>query len=257
VDEVEHGGPPDAITIRARSADIAASLKEQHTKGWHQVTLGDIVTTVAKRHHLTPACAEALAGTTIAHIDQTDESDAHLLTRLAQQYDAIATVKGSTSEEKARLLFIPRGGGKTAGGTALPSVTLNRSDGDTHRYSKAERSAKTTGVRARWYARDAARAYSVLAGEEGTVKALRKTYPTEQEAWQAANAELNKLARGGATMAITLAVANLELMPEVPVNLRGWKQTICDQSWIISGPVVHKLEGALTTSLQLALAKQA
>lgn len=247
VDEVEHSGPPDAITLRARSADISDTLKAQKKKAWHQVTLGDIVTTLAKAHRLTPAIAAELATVAITHLDQTDESDAHFLTRLAQDYDAIATVKNG------KLLFIRRGAGKTASGTALPTITISREDGDTHRYSKAERTAKTTGVRARWLDRDKGNAFSVLVGAEGSVKALRKTYTTEQEAWQAANAEWNKAARGGATMEITLAEANLELMPEVPVVLLGWKKQIVEQPWQIAGPVVHRLEGGLTTGVSLNL----
>lgn len=253
VDEVEHSGPPDAITLRARSADISDTLKAQKKKAWHQKTLRDIVTTIAKAHNLVPAIAAELAAVTIPHLDQTDESDAHFLTRLAQDYNAIATVKGSTSEKEPRLLFIRRGAGKTASGTALPTITISREDGDTHRYSKAERTSKTTGVRARWLDRDTAKAFSVLVGAEGTVKSLRKTYTTEQEAWQAANAEFNKLARGGATMELTLAEANLELMPEVPVVLVGWKRQIVEQPWQIAGPVVHRLEGGLTTGVSLAL----
>jgi len=191
--------------------------------------------------------ADALAGITVAHIDQTDESDAHFLTRLAKDYNAIATVKNG------RLLFIQRGAGKTAGGSTLPTATIRREDGDRHHYRKAERTGKYTGVRARWLDRNAAKAYSILAGEEGTVKALRKTHTNEQEAWHAANSELKRLQRGGTELELTLATANLELMPEVPVKASGWKETIDAKKWIIAGPVTHKLEGALITSLTLGI----
>ncbi|MEG8025131.1 hypothetical protein QP162_13195 [Sphingomonas aurantiaca] len=61
VDEVAHGGPPDLITIRARSADFTSDLKTRREKSWHGTTLGAIVTEIAQRHQLTPRCAASLA----------------------------------------------------------------------------------------------------------------------------------------------------------------------------------------------------
>lgn len=43
VDEVAHSGPPDVITIRARSVDFTSDLTTSREKSWHGTTLGAIV----------------------------------------------------------------------------------------------------------------------------------------------------------------------------------------------------------------------
>lgn len=40
VDEIEHSGAPDRLTIRARSADFRATLNIRREKSWHQTTVG-------------------------------------------------------------------------------------------------------------------------------------------------------------------------------------------------------------------------
>ena len=64
---------------------------------------GKAVRTIATRNHLTPIIPQDLATTPTAHIDQTAESDANLLTRLAQEYGAIATVKAIPTLRKLSL----------------------------------------------------------------------------------------------------------------------------------------------------------
>jgi phage protein D len=60
----------------------------------------------------------------VEHIDQTNESDANLLIRLAHQHDAIATVKSG------RLLFIKAGDAESATGKPFPLVKITRASGD-------------------------------------------------------------------------------------------------------------------------------
>lgn len=137
VDEVEHSGAPDQVTIRARSADLRAGLSTQRTRSFHQLSVSAIVNDIAAAHGLTAAIAATLAGELLDHLDQTNESDANLLTRLAGMFDAIATIKAG------RLVFMPAGAGVSALGKPLPVVTITRSDGDQHRFSLAERDSYT------------------------------------------------------------------------------------------------------------------
>lgn len=144
VDEVEHSGAPDVLTIRARSADLRGGLVTQMERSFHRQTLGGIVRTIADENDLTPLIAPALDTQFIEHIDQTNESSANLLTRLAGMFNAIATVKDG------KLMFMPSGQGKTASGKPIPVVTIQRQDGDAHRFGIAEREAYTA-VRATYY----------------------------------------------------------------------------------------------------------
>lgn len=137
VDEVEHSGTPDTLSVRARSADLRSGLTTQRERSWHDVPLGDIITTIADENDLEPLIQATLAGQYIEHIDQTNESAVNLLTRLATQFDAIATVKDG------KLIFIPAAGGVSASGLPLPTVNITRESGDQHRFSIADRGNHT------------------------------------------------------------------------------------------------------------------
>ena len=143
VDEIEHSGAPDRLTIRARSADFRATLNIRREKSWHQTTVGEVVREIAARHNLKMAIGQDLADRPLDHLDQTNESDASFLMKLARQYGAIASVKDGN------LLFIRQGQGRTASGKPLPVVTITRKDGDGHRFTLADRGAYT-GVIASW-----------------------------------------------------------------------------------------------------------
>lgn len=135
VDEVAHNGTPDILSIRARSGDLAAGMTTQRERSWHQTTIGAIVTTIAEENGLKPAVAESLREVAVDHIDQTNESSASFLTRLAEQHDAIASIKAG------RLLFVPLGMGRTASGQRIPAITITRQSGDRHQFTLADRNA--------------------------------------------------------------------------------------------------------------------
>lgn len=159
VDELAHAGAPDVLTIRARSADMRGGLTTQRERSFHEETLGNIVRTVADEVGLIPVVAGSLADLVLAHVDQTNESAANLLTRLARMYDAIATVKDG------KLLLFPAAGGVTASGKALPVVTITRDVGDSHSFSLADRESYTR-VRATWNDIDRAEKGEVLWGKD-------------------------------------------------------------------------------------------
>lgn len=137
VDEVRHNGAPDRLTIRARSADLRAGFSTQRERSWHGTTVGAIVENIAVNNGLVPLISPLLHGEAIDHLDQTNESDANLLTRLGKLFDAMCTVKAG------RLLFLPFGGMVTASGKPLGRVTIERQDGDSHDFSIADRHTYT------------------------------------------------------------------------------------------------------------------
>lgn len=133
VDEVEHSGAPDTLSIRARSADLRTGLSTQRERSWHDTTLGEIIRAIAAENDLQPVISPRLESQHIDHIDQTNESAVNLLTRLAEQFDAIATVKDG------KLLFFNAASGASISGKAFPAVAITRESGDQHRFSIAER----------------------------------------------------------------------------------------------------------------------
>ncbi|EKA9715286.1 phage late control D family protein, partial [Escherichia coli] len=135
VDEVEHRGAPDVVTIRARSADFRGTLNSRREGSWHATTLGAIVEAIASRNKLEASVAPSLAGIKIPHIDQSQESDAKFLTRLAERNG------GEVSVKMGKLLFLKAGQGVTASGKKIPQITITRSDGDRHHFAIADRGA--------------------------------------------------------------------------------------------------------------------
>ncbi|MEM5451880.1 phage late control D family protein [Paraburkholderia guartelaensis] len=238
INEVEHAGAPDTITLQARSASMTNAMSERKEKSWHGETIGAIVRKIAGAHNLKAAVADALAKVVIAHIDQTHESDMSFLTRVARRYDAVMNVKDS------HLLFMPIGHGTSASGKALTSIELTRREGDRHRYHVSERE-NYAGVRAFYHATGRAKRKSVVVGGENnhSIKVLPETYPTEAEARAAATAELNRTQRSQATMSYTLALGRPDLYPEVPVYLNGFKPDIDNESWLVK-KVRHELSDA-------------
>ncbi|MEG8064105.1 phage late control D family protein [Xanthomonas hortorum pv. gardneri] len=244
VDEVEYSGAPDIITVRARSAGLTADMRTRRERSWHNTTLGAVLNTLAGDHRLTPRVADALARIKLPHLDQANESDMNLLTRLGQRFDAVATVKAGA------LIFTPIGAGTTATGKRLSTVTLTRRDGDQHRYSVADRDAYT-GVRAYWVDKGKARRQSVLVGTDDNAKRLRESYADEATARQHAHAELEGGKRGVAKFDYTLAIGRADLYPDQRVAISGFKPEISAQAWIIAKATHSIADDGFRTTVQL------
>lgn len=279
VDEVEHRGAPDTVTVRARSADFRGSLNSRREESWHDTTLGGVAEAIAARNKLGSSVAPELAKIPLPHVDQSQESDVKFLTRLAERNG------GEVSVKAGKLLLLKAGRGVTASGKAIPLVTISRSDGDRHQFSIADRGAYT-GVTAKWlHTKDPkpqaqkvklrrkekekktgavahpkaktpakepeAREGEYMAGEADNVFALTTIFASKAQAMRAAQAKWDKLQRGVAEFSISLAMGRADLYPETPVRVTGFKRVIDEQSWIIT-KVTHSLSnGGFTTSLEL------
>ncbi|EUM28816.1 phage late control D family protein [Enterobacter sp. BIDMC 26] len=285
VDEIEHRGAPDTLTIRGRSADFRGTLNSRREQSWHDTTLGQIVEAIAARNKLEASVADTLKAVAVPHIDQSQESDAVFLSRMADRNGAAVSVKAG------KLLFLKAGSGKTASGKPIPQMTLERGDGDRHQFAIADREAYT-GVSAKWlHTKDPkpqkqkvklkrkpkekhlralqhpkaskapaktkakkeqeAREGEYMAGEADNVLELTTIYATKAQAMRAAQAKWDKLQRGVAEFSISLAIGRADLFPETPIAVKGFKRVIDEQAWIISR-VVHNLNGSgYTTGLEL------
>jgi hypothetical protein len=244
VDEVEHFGAPDRITVRARSAELSKTIRKRKEHSYHATTIGAILKIIAARNGLVLRVDDRLSGRAIAHIDQTNESDVAFVTRLAKLYDAVATVK------HGHLLFLPILGTKTSKGKSIPSIALTRADGDNHRYHTNSRE-KYSGVRAYWHDPNRARRRGVLVGQSGNAKRMKQSFATEADARAAAVAEWRRLQRGATTFELTLAQGVPELAPQTPVKVSGWKPEIDGTSWLTL-KVTHTIgDGGFTTAIEL------
>ncbi|MGS0743260.1 phage late control D family protein [Glaciimonas sp. GG7] len=244
VDEVEHSGAPDTITLRARTANLIDTFRQLHEYSFHDTTLGAIIEVIAFRQELIAGIADILRNVAVKHIDQTRESDAAFLRRLGKKYDAVATVKNDT------LIFTPASRSQTVSGKQLPTIHITRQLGDGHRYHSAERDSYT-GVRVFWHDDKYGLRRSVVAGTPGNAKRLRTTYASEPDARAAAVAEWQRIQRGLATFEMALALGNPLLIPQSPVTVSGFKAAIDSVEWLTS-KVTHNIgSGGFTTGIEL------
>jgi phage protein D len=248
VNEAEHSGAPDIITVRARSASMTNAMHERREKSWHGQTLGAIVRAIATRHSLKPAIGATIAKILIDHIDQTHESDMSFLTRLAKRYDAVMNVKD------LRLLFMPIGTGKTVSGKPLGVIELTRSSGDRHRYHVAQRESYS-GVRAHYHSNAKGKRKSVVIGGENNknMKVLPEDYATEAEARAAAQAEYDRTQRSQATFDFTLARARPDAFPEMPVTVSGFKPEIDATPWLVKKATHTINDSGFETMLEMEM----
>ena len=279
VSEFTASGSPDRLSITARAADLAEALAEQVEKSWHKQTLYQIIETIAKKHKYDYLISKDYQNTKIEHIDQTNESDASFMSRLAEQYDAIATVKNG------KLLFIPAGESQTAGGQPILPTTITRASGDSHSFTYSS-SNSYQAVRAYYTDKKTGQKKEVIVNKDNAypnkkttqqtktvkgktfkakkkendnqkvntegqkIKTLRHLYATESGAWSGARGAFKKIQRGVAEFSITLAVGRPDLYPETPAVVQGFKPEIDAEAWLIT-EVSHKIDsGGYTASIQ-------
>lgn len=243
VDSITHSGAPDVIEIGAKSADFREKFIEQRNHAYHNKTIEEILNEIVKRYEYKTAISESLKSIKINDLQQSNESDANLLTRLAIEYDAVATIK------KGTLLFLEAGSGKTANGQELPEIIITRKDGDKHSYQVSDRDAYT-GVIAKYSDAKDGRRKQVLFGKDDKTKMLRTTFSSEDEAMRAAEKEMQRLQRGKESFNFFLAIGQPETLACSPVKVMGFKKDIDEKKWI-ANRVIHSLgDNGLTTQVE-------
>lgn len=241
VDAVRHSGPPDQVVVTAKSARVSRKngrdnvkteegegpkLKMGRERSWVEITLGDMLRQIAAPYGLEVRVSKALEDHFFPQIDQT-ESDQHFLTRIAQDLDAVATVKAG------RLLFLQAGKAENADGQVIERITIERKDGDTHDYEAADK-GRWTGCSAHWHDMATGKRNRVDIGQDGYRRQLPRTYPSEMEARRAAQSEYQRLSRGLATIRLSVADPDPALFAETPATLTGWnKPEIDHDQWVI------------------------
>lgn len=246
VDEIVLGGPPDQMTIKALAAPFKkstsyAALQDQKTRSWEPCTVETLVKTIAVEHGLTLAVSPELAAVELDHIDQTNESDMNLLTRLARSMDAIAKAAGG------RLIFVSQGENATASGAALPTVYLTRPELSRWRVPISDR-GNYGSVVAVWRDKDAAEDKEVTVGDGTPVFRLRHTYASEEAATRAAQGRFKKFTRGTSKLTITLSGGRTDIMAESPLNISKVRPGV-NGDWSATR-VTHSLTGKLTTTAE-------
>ena len=242
VDEVEVQGPPATLTVRARSADLREELKGQKTRSWTDTTLRQIVAAIAVDHRLDLRMPPPPPAIHLPHLDQSNESDLNLLTRLARRWDYIFKLSGK------RLVFVPAGQGLAASGEPVSRVTIQREQVRDYRAVLADR-GRYRSVVAYWQDQDGGKRKSERVGEGEPTFVLRHTYPDAEQARSAARSRLNQFVRGRSSVSVTLANGDPTLRAQSRVTLIGFRSGV-DGEWLATR-VQHQLTSSgCSTSLK-------
>lgn len=250
VQDRQHDGTPDQLTITARSDKARPSFRSRRTQTWTATTLGAVLEEVAARNGLQPRIWPEKAALQISTLTQRNESDSAFLTRLGRLHDAIATVKNES------LLFGPIGADQSAGGEPIPRLLITRASGDRHNWKASERD-KAGGFKAEWQDRSTGQRKTVTVGSGTNARKLGRVFSSEEAARQAAEAALSKADRKGATFSLNLAMGRPEAYPAQKATLQGWKPEIDASDWLIK-ECQHSFDGSgLRTTIQCELGKSA
>ena len=239
VDTVSVGSPVNRITIEAHAANLTKNLAIPRRDTYKNITIGDIVTTVAYRHGLLAVTDKTLEKIKIAHITQTDESDMNFLTRLSRQYGAVFSVKSD------RMLFVKDSTPKSSKGEPLSVVEIKNvaSWSMTKTAGRAYKSAE-----ARYTDTASGGTKTVMEGADSPTYQLKTTYPNETEAYYAAKSALVAIKKGNIQIELEVD-GRTDLHIKQPIKLAGLRQGV-DGDYIII-ELNHTYDvGQLTTKIK-------
>ena len=239
VDEVEMRSPPTTLTVSAKAADMVGPFRSPKTRSWDEATLGQLVEAIAAEHRYQAKIDPELGAIAIPHLDQTEESDMALLTRLASKHDAVA-------KPVAGLLVLARQGAiKTITGQVMPTISLNPSDLAEWRYRHVARkpggsgatkdastqtppTTATGGAKAYWWDFEKGERREVTSGKP-PFEEIRYVHATEAEAKAAAATKKNRGERGQGELSFSLpgdprlaaeGRLSISLRPGIPTDWR-------------------------------------
>ncbi|PPD18482.1 MAG: hypothetical protein CTY18_05895 [Methylomonas sp.] len=227
VDEASGLGFPETLTINAKAADVRDDLKSRKSRSFDNITFRDLVTTLATENALTGRISADLDGVFFPHLDQTDESDLHFLTRLAKRYNAVAKITHGV------MLVTQAGQSKSISGALLETVYISKHQISDFNWLLADR-GKYAAVNATWFNKATGQKVIVSTSTKKPAYTLRHTYDTEREAIDAAKSKQSELDQGSSTLDITLAIGDSTLFAETPLVLRGFRPEIDNLNWTIT-----------------------
>lgn len=220
-------------------------IKLRRTQDWHNPPYPDLLSiarTIAGRNQLALEVKGDVPKIPNRHEDQTNESDANFMTRLADRFGlVIKPVDG-------RLLVTTRGDGAVG-----KNVNIKREDCESWRARVKER-ARYKVVRAKYLDRKSRKEKLVDAkakdsGGTGSTFELPELHHTKEDAERAAQAKVRGLTSG--VFGIDLVLRGTPtLTAEGTVTLSGFREEV-DETWVIRS-VSHQITGraVFTTTVQ-------
>lgn len=173
------------LTVHGRSADVRKEMKQPRTGAHTDTDVDGLVGTVAGRYGLTPKVSPQLGKLKLPYLDQAEESDLHILARLARDFDAVYKIAGG------KVLFLARDEIEASIALAMTDfVDCTVDDDDRSQHGKSTAHHHDRGKVER-----IPETYGADDGSEGPESMLRHTHPTKELAQAAAKGRQSRLER--------------------------------------------------------------
>lgn len=229
VDEVELAGPPDTLAIVARASNPSekenmGEFTAARTFSWTTHTILGIVRKIAQRYGLQDAVGEDFMHVVINHMDQTSESDASFLQRLARDHGAIIKIAGG------KLMFFTPARGTLPDGTPLPTIELDMDKMTNYRMRLTER-GRYKRVIAKYYDLEEAEEKKVEVGAGEPAFTLREVSTSAELAKKRAAAKLEEVKKGTYTLSLQMP-GNPLISAESRIELKNTRDEL-KGLWIV------------------------
>lgn len=237
VGEYSVSGPVRSLELFGNKMLWHTGLKTPKQKSWPDdpstpQKLGDLVSDIAAEHGLDPKVGPDFTSIELPHIEQS-ESDLQLLTKLAEQYDAVLKIA------QDKLVFMARGTGKSLSGKPLKEVEIDVGQLLSWHYMQ-DAYRKVGEVKAYFYDQNEAKRKQVKAGKGAPATILPYVYADEAYATQAATAKHNRLNRSAKSMRAKV-IGDPAIGAGAVVKIVN-TQTTVDGKWYVS-EVEHCING--------------
>ncbi|MFA0690638.1 hypothetical protein [Vibrio splendidus] len=195
------------MTVAPLSSKDSTDFRARANGSWHNTTLGQVVVDCVTPHGYHAIVAPELQKIEIESLYRTDESLHSFLRRLAKQYDAI-----SKPVDNDGFIFVPKGKAISATGLDIESIVLSlprlnepQSSEFVNVSGELDGRDDFNGVTA-FYSQAADGSKRSVQVGSSPFKRIGQEQNSEQEAIQAASAELRKLQRQGRKLSIDAPV---------------------------------------------------
>jgi len=239
IEDAEKAGPKRRLTVIARAGAPSDKMKEKRNRAFEEMSVQDIVSSIARDAGLTPAVDPDLARIVIPYRAQLNESDLHLLTQLGQRFGAMPVMKDG------HLVFARKGKGMAISGTALPIVTIGPDDlhgADAWRLRGTAR-AKYGAIRAHWHDAEEAIRKKVEDAGEGPVYEIPEIFQSEAEAKAAVEGQRSNQDREEEKLTLTV-IGKETRQAEAKMTVAGIDRD-ADGEWSIDS-ITHVFTGTTT-----------
>ena len=246
VDELELSSAPAQLRIRAKSANMHAAIKAPKTRTWHngnaQITLKNLVETIAHEHGLKSKITPELADVSYARVHQTQESDLNLLTRLTASVDAFTKIAGQ------HILVFKKENDKTIN---LPTISLAANHVLQWRLALTGRDHYQS-VQAQYWDQETATQTWIRAGEGNPCFTLRTPFSNHTEALQAAHAQLKQFTRNQRKLTLDI-IGDPQITAHTPLHISAVHDDV-EGHWLVES-ITHRFTARGYTASLCAIPK--